>query len=67
MKKKLLFGILSILMLCVFAGCGFNPNNSSDDSTSQNSSTSESESTWEDEVIQDQDHGEIELPEVERP
>lgn len=65
MKKKLLIFILSVLTVCVgcfsFGGCGSEKESSSEDSTSQQGST------WEDEVIEDQEHGEIELPEVERP
>ena len=61
MKKKLFILFLSALMAClVFGGCGGEDNTSSKPASSQGP-------TWEDEVIEDQEHSEIELPEVERP
>lgn len=64
MKKKILIAVLSLLTVCMgcfaFAGCG-------EDETPTDSSSQSNGPTWEDEVIEDQEHGGIELPEVERP
>ena len=65
MKKKLWIAIVSLLTVCMgcfaFAACG------EEEETPDNSSSQSQGPTWEDEIIVDQEHGGIELPEVERP
>ena len=65
MKKRVLTAILSVLTICVggmiFGACG----DKGQENT--NSSISQQGSSWEQEEIADQEHGEIELPEVEIP
>lgn len=62
MRKKLSILFLSVLAAClVFGACG------GGDNTSSSAPTSSQGPTWEDEVIEDQEYSEIELPEVERP
>ncbi len=66
MKKKLSIFILLTLMVgigCIsLGGCGSN-----DNSSSSPDSTSQQGPTWEDEIIEDKEHGDVELPEIERP
>lgn len=63
MKKRFLSFILSVFMLCgacfVFSACI--------NKTSSEEPEQESSESWINEEIEDQEHGEIELPEVERP
>ncbi len=57
MKKKVLILIFSILTACLMLACSGGENSSALDSPGP---------TWEDEIIEDKEYGEIELPEVER-
>ena len=58
MKKKVLILIFSILTACLMVGaCSGKKDSSDPDSQGP---------AWEDEIIEDKEHGEIELPEVER-
>ena len=61
MKNRLWILILSIFATCfVLGGCSDAREGSSSDFSSKQ------EAAWEDEAIEDQEHGEIELPEIER-
>ncbi len=63
MKKKLWVLIVSMLAACCLMGaCG-----GGGESSSSSKPDSVPGSAWEDESITDQEHSEIELPEVERP
>ena len=58
MKKKVVILIFSILTACLILGaCSGGEDSSAPDSQGP---------AWEDEIIEDKVHGEIELPEVER-
>lgn len=73
MKNKFKLFILSALMLgmACFAmgGCGslFGSSESSEASSESVETSSSQAPTWEDEDVEDQEHDEIELPEVLRP
>ncbi len=68
MKKRFLILIMSVLTACAclfsMSACGGSKNEKEDETSG--GGNSEQTSTWEDEDITDEEHGEIELPEIER-
>lgn len=66
MKKRFLILIMSVVTVCAclfsMSACG---GSKKEDETSDGGN-SEQTSTWEDEDINDEEHGDIELPEIER-